>query len=152
MTAKYRTRPYKDFLTPALHRRFRTAAYVTLFISYVVSLLIGESSSCAQVSSPPGTATNCNPLGLCLFPVGRTGIRTLLLSLSSLMIFVLRVAQLHIDARNTKSPFETFSRLLLRFSAVQTLAWYLVSAWWFSEIYFWSASDGANLGWILEGK
>lgn len=68
------------------------------------------------------------------------------------MIFVLRVAQIHIDARNTKSPFEAFSRLLLRFSAIQTLTWYLFSAWWFSEIYFWSASDGANLGWILEGK
>lgn len=152
MTPKYRTRPYKAFLTPALHRRFRTAAYLALFICYVISLLIGECSSCAQISSSSESATNCIPLGLCLFPIGRTGIRTLLLSLSSLMIFVLRVAQLHIDARNTKSPFDTFSRILLRFSAIQTLSCYLVSAWWFSEIYFWSASDGANLGWILEGK
>lgn len=152
MAAKYRERPYKDFLTPALHRRFRTAAYVALCISYVISLLIGECSSCAHVSSSSEPVTNCNPLGLCLFPIGRTGIRTLLISLSSLMIFVLRVAQIHIDARNTKSPFETFSRLLLRLSAIQTLSWYLFSAWWFSEIYFWSASDGANLGWILEGK
>lgn len=152
MTPKYRTRPYKDFLTPALHRRFRTAAYVALFISYVIALLIGECSSCAQVSSCSEQATNCNPLGLCLFPIGRTGIRTLLLSLSSLMIFVLRVAQFHVDARNTKSPFETFSMLLVRFSAIRTFTWYFLSAWWFSEIYFWSASDGANLGWILEGK
>lgn len=152
MTAKYRTRPYKEFLTPALHRRFRTAAYAALFISYVISLSIGECSSCTQVLSFSEPATNCNPPGLCLFPIGRTGIRTLLLSLSSLMIFVLRVAELHIDGRNTKSPFETFSRVLLRFRAIQTLSWYFASAWWFSEIYFWSASDGANLGWISEGK
>lgn len=86
------------------------------------------------------------------FPIGRTGLRTLLLGISSLSIFVLRVAQLHLDARVTKSPFETLQKYLFRFNTVQTLTWYLFSAWWFSEVYFWSASDGANLGWISQGR
>lgn len=86
------------------------------------------------------------------FPIGSTGIRTLLLFLSPLAIFVLRVAQLHFEAFNTKSPLETLTKRLVRLEVLQTFAWYLFSAWWFGEVYIWSASDGANLGWIAEGK
>lgn len=86
------------------------------------------------------------------FPIGTTGIRALLLFLSPLAIFVLRVAQLHFEAFSTKSPFETLTKRLVRLEVLQTFAWYLFSAWWFGEVYIWSASDGANLGWIAEGK
>ena len=86
------------------------------------------------------------------FPIGTTGIRTLLLFLSPLALFVLRVAQLHFEAFSTKSPFETVTKRLVRLEVLQTFAWYLFSAWWFGEVYIWSASDGANLGWIAEGK
>ncbi|KAL8826641.1 MAG: hypothetical protein Q9191_003673 [Dirinaria sp. TL-2023a] len=73
-------------------------------------------------------------------------------SSSPLSIFVLRVAQLHIGARSTVSPFQTFVQQVFSFSAVQTFGWYAFSAWWFSEIYIWSAAADANLGWISAGK
>jgi nucleoporin NDC1 len=36
-------------------------------------------------------------------------------------------------------------------NTIQILFWYLFSAWWFSEVYMWSSSTSANLGWILRG-
>jgi hypothetical protein len=41
-----RIRPYKDFLTPALHRRFTTAAVTLLGLCYADSILIGQWDSC----------------------------------------------------------------------------------------------------------
>ena len=78
--------------------------------------------------------------------------RTLLLFISSLAIFVLRVAQLHFGARTTASAFETFRQYAFHINTVQTLAWYFFSAWWFSEVYIWSASASANLSWTKIGK
>ena len=37
-------------------------------------------------------------------------------------------------------------------NTLQTLAFYLFSAWWFSEVYVWSASENADLNWVVEGK
>lgn len=86
------------------------------------------------------------------FPIGLTGVRALLLLLSSLAVFVLRVAQRRFQPINTRSPFESFVKRFIRFEVLQTCAWYLLSAWLFGEIYIWSASEGANLGWIAHGK
>ena len=86
------------------------------------------------------------------FPVGPAGIRTLLLYICSLSVFVLRVAQLHLGSRTTASPFQTFTQRLLDFNTIQTFGWYGFSTWWFSEVYMWSASSDANLNWISEGK
>ena len=83
-------------------------------------------------------------------PVGPAGVCALLLSLSSLAIFVLRVAHLHFGERNTKSPARTFVQIAFAPTAIETLAFYLFSAWWFSEVYVWSAP--ANLHWVVEGK
>lgn len=100
----------------------------------------------------PGSPLKANSsnLGLWWLPTGRTGPRTLLLYISSLSIFVLRVAQLRLEARNTTSSFVTFTKYLFRFNTVQTLWWYLFSAWWFGEVYIWSASDQVNLGWLVK--
>lgn len=38
--------PYRQFLTPALHRRFTGAAVVLSAICYVEAVLIGEKTSC----------------------------------------------------------------------------------------------------------
>ena len=54
--------------------------------------------------------------------------------------------------RTTISPFNTFTKYLLRLNSAQTLGWYLFSAWWFSEVYMWSVPSSANLGWVAEGK
>lgn len=127
---------YRQFLTPALHRRFTSAALITLVVCYAEAVLIADKSSIFWF----------------WFPIGPAGIRTLLLFVSALSIFVLRVAQLHLGSRTTASPFETFTRYLFRLNTVQTLAWYLFSAWWFSEVYMWSVPESANLGWVAAGK
>jgi nucleoporin NDC1 len=46
MPPALRIRPYKDFLTPALHRRFSTAAVTLLGFCYVEAVLIGQWNSC----------------------------------------------------------------------------------------------------------
>lgn len=61
------------------------------------------------------------------------------------MIFILRVAQLHVGLRTSYSAFDTFKIYALQFQTIQTAAWYSFSAWLFSEIYIWSAAKSADL-------
>ncbi|MCJ1475215.1 hypothetical protein MMC13_003875 [Lambiella insularis] len=136
MAPKTRVRFYREFLTPALHRRFTRAAGFTLLICYAEAVIIGDKSS----------------LLWSWFPLGLAGIRTLLLFIAGLVIFILRVAQLHFGARTAYCPFQTFSEHLIRFETLQTLACYFFSAWWFSEVYMWSVPASADLGWVAEGK
>lgn len=85
------------------------------------------------------------------FPIGGCGIRTILLFVSYLVVFVLRVGQMHIGSRTTTSSFVTAKHLLpLHF--IQTFGWYLFSAWWFSEIYKWSRPLAAGLEWVKLGR
>jgi nucleoporin NDC1 len=79
------------------------------------------------------------------FPFGRAGIRTGLLFIPGFMIFVLRVAQLHVGIRTSYSAWHTFRIYAPRFEVVQTVGWYFLSAYLFSEIYIWSASKSADL-------
>lgn len=60
------------------------------------------------------------------------------------MIFVLRVGQLHIGLRTTRSGWHTVQSLS-KFHVLQTLGWYLLSAWVFAEVYIWSAPKSADL-------
>jgi hypothetical protein len=48
-----RIRPYKDFITPALHRRFTRGAAVLLILCYVESVLIGQWNSCSLLPHFP---------------------------------------------------------------------------------------------------
>jgi nucleoporin NDC1 len=61
------------------------------------------------------------------------------------MIFILRVAQLHVGLRTSYSAWDTFCRYAYRFQVVQTIGCYFISAFIFSEIYIWSAGKGADL-------
>lgn len=45
MPAHIRARPYKELLTPLLHRRFIKAAALILALCYVETLIIGDKSS-----------------------------------------------------------------------------------------------------------
>ncbi|GLB11525.1 hypothetical protein AtubIFM57258_008395 [Aspergillus tubingensis] len=121
-------RPYRRILTSALHRRFVHASALALLVCYVVAFAIGDKSSFLWA----------------WFPIGGCGIRTVLLFLCSLVVFVLRVGQMHIGARTTSSPLSTF-KYLVPLDVIQTFGWYLFSAWWFSEIYRWSSSSTAHL-------
>lgn len=61
------------------------------------------------------------------------------------MIFILRVAQLHVGLRTSYSAWHTFRSYSSKFDVIQTLCFYLFSAYLYSEIYIWSASKGADL-------
>ncbi|KAL3481615.1 nucleoporin protein Ndc1-Nup [Aspergillus californicus] len=133
--ATAKPRPYRRILTSALHRRFVHASALSLLVCYLISILIGDKSSFFWA----------------LFPVGASGIRAVLLFISSLSIFVLRVGQMHIGSRMTGSAINTF-RYLFPLDILQTFAWYLLSAWWFSEIYKWSSPISAHLEWVNRGS
>ncbi|RAL64552.1 hypothetical protein DID88_002026 [Monilinia fructigena] len=129
MPPTVRIRPYKDFLTPALHRRFALATAVLAAVCYVEAIWIGEWNSFLWS----------------WFPLGRAGIRTGLFFICGFMIFILRVAQLHVGIRTSNSRFHTFTQYALKFQTVQTALWYLFSAWFFSEVYIWSVPESAGL-------
>ncbi|CEL02647.1 Putative Nuclear pore complex protein An-Ndc1 (Eurofung) [Aspergillus calidoustus] len=133
--AAAKPRPYRRILTSALHRRFVHASALSILVCYLISIFIGDKSSFFWA----------------IFPIGGCGIRTVLLFISSLSVFVLRVGQMHIGSRTTGSAIHTFKHLF-PLHVLQTFAWYLFSAWWFSEIYKWSASTSAHLEWIKRGS
>ncbi|KAL1302231.1 hypothetical protein AAFC00_002656 [Neodothiora populina] len=128
-------RPYRDFLTPALHRSFTNAALVGLFLCWIEAALMAELSFFWS-----------------WFPLGMTGIRTLLLFVSPLSVFILRVAQLHFGKRTTTYSFETFWQYGLSRNALHTCFWYAVSAFLFGEVYIWSTAQTANLSLVDPGR
>jgi nucleoporin NDC1 len=85
------------------------------------------------------------------FPIGSCGFRASLLFIISLAVFVLRVGQMHVGPRSTSSFLGTL-RQISPLDIIQTFGWYALSAWWFSEVYVWSASQNANLAWINLGR
>ncbi|KAG2420691.1 hypothetical protein HFD88_000305 [Aspergillus terreus] len=133
--APARPRPYRRILTSALHRRFVHASALALLVCYIVSFLIGQKAS----------------LLWAWFPIGACGIRTILLFLSSLVVFVLRVGQMHIGSRTTSSPISAF-KYLVPLNILQTFGWYLFSAWWFSEIYKWSVPTDVHMEWVKRAR
>lgn len=60
MPASNRIRLYREFLTPALHRRFTQAAGVSLLICYAEAVIIGDKSSSKRLpqKSPIWTTNN----------------------------------------------------------------------------------------------
>lgn len=81
-----------------------------------------------------------------LFPIGPTGIRALLVFIPALIIYVLRVSQWHVGRRHTQTPLETARKYTLRWSTLATFAFYLTSAFVYSETYIWSRSPQDKLG------
>ncbi|KAJ5787231.1 hypothetical protein N7457_002221 [Penicillium paradoxum] len=133
--AAVQTRPYRRILTSALHRRFVHASALSLLISYIIAIAIGDKSSLFWV----------------WFPFGSCGVRTVLLFISSLTIFVLRVSQMHIGARTARSSLGTLKSFTL-LQVAQTFGWYIFSAWWFTQIYVWSSSGDSNLELVKRGR
>lgn len=129
-------RPYKDFLTPALHRRFTNAGFLILALCWLEATLMSSSSSWLWS----------------WFPVGMTGIRALLLFAPCLSVFIVRVMNMRIGKRTTTSGFETFLQKAAQWRSFMTVAWYVFSAWFFGEVFIWSSGPNANLGWIDPGR
>lgn len=86
------------------------------------------------------------------FPLGATGIRTLLLFLPALIIYVLRVAQWHVGRRQTQTSVETFQKYFFRKATLFTLVFYAFSSWLYSEVYIWSRPSTDKLGLTEYGR
>ncbi|KAH6896941.1 nucleoporin protein Ndc1-Nup [Thelonectria olida] len=132
MAAAVRKAPYKDFLQPALHRRFTSTATVLLAVSYVEAVLLDSWSSYIWA----------------WFPLGRTGVRTAFIFTCGLAILLLRIANYHVGLRTTGSGFQTLSASLTTFRTYETGLWYLVSSLIFCHVFLWSAPGYANLSWV----
>ncbi|KAL5115046.1 hypothetical protein ACEQ8H_007087 [Pleosporales sp. CAS-2024a] len=129
-------RPYRDYLTPALHRRFTKASRYTLLLCYLIACFMGEWNSALWS----------------WFPLGPAGIRTLLVFLPALIVYVLRVAQWHVGARHTATPFDTAKKYFFRKSTLLTLALYAFSAWLYGELYIWSRPTQSKLAMTDMGR
>ncbi|KIW67273.1 hypothetical protein PV04_06538 [Phialophora macrospora] len=125
-------RPYRRFVTSALHKRFVHAALIALLIALGNAFWLGSNRD----------------LFWSWFPFGPAGIKALLFFLSSLLIFTLQIATLRIGKQTTTSPLATLRTSFLSAATLQTVILYLMSGWWFTEAYIWSAPD---LGWITKG-
>ncbi|KAI9371542.1 nucleoporin protein Ndc1-Nup [Aspergillus egyptiacus] len=133
--AATKPRPYRRILTSSMHRRFVNAFALVALVCYLISILIGDKSSFFWA----------------VFPIGGCGIRTVLLIFAPLFIFILRVGQMHIGARTTASAIHTFKHLF-PVDVLQTFTWYIFSAWFFTEIYRWSAPATARLELVKRGR
>ena len=118
-------RPYRRFLTSALHKRFVHAALISLLVALHNAFWLGSKKD----------------LFWSWFPIGPAGIKALLFSMSSLFVFILQVATLKIGKQTATSPFATLTSNFISATALQTALGYLVSGWWFSEAYIWSSPD-----------
>ncbi|KAF3399894.1 Nucleoporin NDC1 [Penicillium rolfsii] len=135
MAGASQPRPYRRILTSALHRRFVHASALSLLVCYVISIAIGDKSSFFWT----------------WFPIGPCGLRAVMIFLSVLLVFVLRVSQMHLGSRTTPSSLSTF-RYLFPLQIAHTFCCYLFSAWWFTELYLWSSSKDAQLDIVKRGR
>ncbi|KAL2024288.1 hypothetical protein VTK56DRAFT_8770 [Thermocarpiscus australiensis] len=124
--------PYKDFLQPALQRRFATASLFVLVIAYIQALLLANWGSFLWS----------------WFPLGPTGVRAILFFFCGISIIILRIAQYHPGLRTSDSAVQTFFRYAPKFQTVETISTYAASAYFFSQIYLWSLPERSGLEWI----
>ncbi|TQN70520.1 Nucleoporin NDC1 [Colletotrichum shisoi] len=130
--ATVRRAPYKDFLQPALQRRFSSTATILLGLSYLQAVLLSGWTSYFWS----------------WFPIGPAGFRTLFLFTCGLSILVLRIAQYHVGARASNSTFHAFTKYFFSIHTLEAFLFYSFSSALFSHVYLWSLPDSANLGWV----
>ena len=128
-------RPYRRFLTSAFHKRFAHASALALLVCWDNAFWILHTGSYLWS----------------WFPVGPAGLVALLLFGSSLAIFILEVATMNLGRRSGLSPFNTCRRYIFSISTAQTVLCYILSSWWFCEIYISSSPVKARLGWVNRG-
>ncbi|KAF6816806.1 nuclear envelope protein [Colletotrichum sojae] len=144
-----RKAPYKDFLQPALHRRFSSTATILLALSYLQAIFLSGWGSCEY---PLPCKLRSSWLTLLdfwtWFPIGPAGIRTLFLFICGLAIIVLRISQYHIGVRASNSTFHAFTKYFFSIQTVETWIFYGFSSTLFAFIYIWAVPETANLGLI----
>ncbi|KAF4807779.1 Nucleoporin NDC1 [Colletotrichum siamense] len=130
--ATVRRAPYKDFLQPALHRRFSSTATILLALSYFQAIILSGWSSYFWT----------------WFPIGPAGIRTLFIFICGLAILVLRISQYHVGVRAANSTFDAFTKFFFSLQTIETWMFYSFSSTLFSYIYLWALPETANLGMV----
>ncbi|KAL1837416.1 hypothetical protein VTJ49DRAFT_3808 [Mycothermus thermophilus] len=130
--ATVRRSPYKDFLQPALQRRFATASLVVLAIAYVQALFFASWRSYFWS----------------WFPIGPTGFRAITLFFGGILIVILRISQYHPGLRTSDSGFQTFLNYTLKWNTLETLFAYTASATLFGFVYLWSLDEDAGLEFV----
>ncbi|KAK1983165.1 nucleoporin protein Ndc1-Nup [Colletotrichum cereale] len=130
--ATVRRAPYKDFLQPALQRRFSSTATILLGLSYVQAIFLSGWSSYFWS----------------WFPIGPAGFRTIFLFTCGLSILVLRIAQYHVGARASNSTFHAFTKFFFSIHTLEAFLFYSFSSALFSHVYLWAVPESANLGWV----
>ncbi|KAI1826889.1 nucleoporin protein Ndc1-Nup [Xylaria intraflava] len=132
MAAVARRVPYKDFLQPALQRRFAGTAALVLGLAYFEAITLSKWDS---IFWP-------------WIPLGLPGLRALALFLCVLPVIILRIAHSHMGIRTSNSLFETMTNIVLLFSTLETVLTYLISAFIFSQVYLLSTPEEAGIRWI----
>ncbi|KAI1124139.1 nucleoporin protein Ndc1-Nup [Nemania abortiva] len=127
-----RQTPYKDFLQPALQRRFAGTAAIVLGLAYTESLTLSSWRSFLWAWMPFSTPA----------------LRALVIFICALPIIILRIAHSHMGIRTSSSVFETLARTTFRFSTFETILTYLISALLFSQVYLRSTPEDAGIRWI----
>ncbi|KAI0025066.1 nucleoporin protein Ndc1-Nup [Xylariomycetidae sp. FL0641] len=127
-----RRAPYKDFLQPALQRRFASTAAIVLLLAYV------EAVSWSSLDSFIWS----------WFPLGRPGIRALTIFASVFPVIILRIAHSHMGIRTSNSSFEAVLSNTLTLSTLETVITYVFSSWVFGQTYLLCLPDDADLHWI----
>ncbi|KAF1964937.1 hypothetical protein BU23DRAFT_561473 [Bimuria novae-zelandiae CBS 107.79] len=136
MPVQPQTRPYRDFVTPVLHQRFTTAASYTLLLCWAISVWQGTWTDVLWS----------------WFPIGPAGVRTLLLFVSALIVYILRIAQYHVGTRNTTRGVDTFGKYAPTARTVATIGCYALSAAFYGEVYIWTQPESKKLGYTDQGK
>lgn len=131
MAAK--ARPYKNFMTPFLHRQFGYLMGLTLILCYGIALWMG-------------------PINSWIWVWFLAGVRALLLFIAFLFVLCLCMANAHTGERTTSSELQSFWEYLYSFSTINTFLWYGASAYWYAVVYIWSQPASANLGIVDPGK
>ncbi|KAF2642417.1 hypothetical protein P280DRAFT_447789 [Massarina eburnea CBS 473.64] len=133
MAPVHPARPYRDFLTPALHKRFTDGSWLTLMICCIISAWMDLSTD------------TCKWAVLSIAPVALVLTRMLLIFISAFIISMLRVAQWRVGHRNTLTPWDTFFKYVFRKNTLITIAGYGLSAFIYGEIYIWTRAEKDRL-------
>ncbi|KAF2742579.1 hypothetical protein M011DRAFT_472164 [Sporormia fimetaria CBS 119925] len=127
-------RPYRDFVVPSRHRRFFRAALLTLCPCYLIAVWLGDLDS--YIWS--------------WFPLGFAGVRTFVITLSIIPLYLLRARQWHTGKRNSLSPWDTFWKQ--RFEVARVFVAYAASAFIYGLVYLSMRGADVGLGFTDPGK
>lgn len=69
-----------------------------------------------------------------------------------MLVFLLRIAKWHVGKRNTESPVDTFWRYAFTERTLTTFVLYVLSAFFYSEVYVWTRTGTSGLEFTDPGK